>query len=102
MKKEINELLKSDSGSLRLNNICVLRRYTTNVLGESGDWLRLDFDNINHKNFGHCMVFIDARDWQGIAKECGTAIFDHMNYVSLQLANQLKGGLIEVIEDLKE
>ena len=95
MKKEINELLASANGSLRLNNICTLKRYTTNARGESGDWLRLDFDTINNQDFGHNMVFIDAREWKKIVEECEVAIFDHMNYVSIQLANQLKSGYLK-------
>ena len=91
MKKEIIKLVKSDDGIFKLNNICCLRRWTKSALNEDVDKLALVFLNINNVNYGG-IYYITARDYDGIIKECETAINQFLKNVSDRLIVDLEAG----------
>lgn len=92
MKKAIVNLINSDKGEVRLNNVATLRRWTKNALGMDVDELKLDFDNINSVHFGIYDTNIKSRDYDGIIKECCTLTEKFFAEVSRSLCNDLKAG----------
>ncbi len=92
MKKEIMSLIKSkEEERFRLNNICYLRHWTQNALGDNCDMLVLEFDNINGVSFGQWQV-IRSRAYEGIIQECKEAISYHLGGVIGRLCKDLDAG----------
>lgn len=92
-ESEIVNLINSSEGTLRINPICTLRRWTVDPLyNESVDGLMLDFDAINKIGRFAGTVKIDSRDYDGIVREVEAAINDKMQQVSDYLVNALKNG----------
>lgn len=94
MKKEIMNLLNSENGSFRINNISKLERWTKDGIGNDVDMLIIRFDPVNGVNFGDDTVRIDSRDFDGIIADCRRAINNHMNTVTNKLLEQLQNGYI--------
>ena len=93
MKKEIIKLLESKEGTLKLNNISKLRRFTKNALNEECDILKLDFDTINDVDFGMSNIEIKSRDWKEIIKECECLTEQFLdNAVKERIIKNLKAG----------
>ena len=70
MKKEIMNLVNSEEGTFRINNISYLKRWTKDAMGCKVDRLTLEFDSINHVRFSIYNTEIIARDYEGIIAEC--------------------------------
>lgn len=92
MKKAIMNLVNSDRGQIRLNNVSMLRRWTKNALDMDVDELTLDFDSINGVRFSIYDTTIKSRDYDGIIKECCTLTEKFFSEVSRSLCNDLKAG----------
>lgn len=92
MKKEIMELVNSEEGTLRINNVSYLHRWTKDGLGNKVDKLVLEFDNINHVNFGIANRDIESRDYDGIVRECEDLTNRFFAEVSRRLTSDLKAG----------
>lgn len=92
MKKDIMELLKSENGYLRINNISYLHRWTKDALGNEVDRLELEFDTINNVNFSIYEREIKSRDYAGIISECQVITENFMTEVSKTLCNNMKAG----------
>ena len=92
MKKEIKKLLKKEEGSLRLNKISTLKRWTRNFFGKEVDMLVLDFENVNNVEYSVGNTEIRSRDYEGILEEVKnmTALF--LECVKLELINNLENG----------
>lgn len=69
MKKEILKLLKSEQGTLKVNEICYLRRWTKDGLGQEVDGLNLEFYTINNVSHSIYPTTIVSRDWNKIVEE---------------------------------
>lgn len=92
LKKAIMNMVNSDEGEVRLNNVSTLRRWTKNALDMDVDELKLYFDNINSVYFGIYDTTIKSRDYDGIIKECCTLTEKFFAEVSRSLCNDLKAG----------
>ena len=92
MKKEITRLLKQEEGTLKLNNLSRLRRWSKNLFGEKVDMLVLDFDNVNNVRYGVGNTEIKSRDYEGVLEEVKnmTALF--LESIKLELINNLENG----------
>ena len=92
MKKEITRLLKQEEGTLKLNNLSRLRRWSKNLFGEKVDMLVLDFENVNNVRYSVGNTEIRSRDYEGILEEVKnmTALF--LECVKLELINNLENG----------
>ena len=87
-------LIKSEEGTFRLNNICYLKRWTTNGLGIQVDKLALEFDNINGVCFYIDNVEILARDYEGIIAECQELQTRFLQEVETRLFSWMGAGYI--------
>lgn len=92
MKKEILDLVKSEEGVYRLNNISKLHRWTKTALDETVDKLRIEFDTINDVDFGLHSFEIESREYDGIIAECEKAIKTYLEEVAQTLIKNLKAG----------
>lgn len=93
MKKEIINLVNSEEGTFRINNIAFLRRWTKSALNENVDKLTIEFDCINNVRFG-LSVEIESRDFAGIIAECEAATTSFLTAVALELNKNLRNGYI--------
>lgn len=92
-KSEIMQLVGSDSGTLKVNPICTLRRWTVDPLGNRPvDRLDLDFVAINKMGRFSGSVAISARDYSGIVAEIEAAIRDRLERVAVYLCDSLRNG----------
>ncbi|MEE0265275.1 MAG: hypothetical protein UD936_06565 [Acutalibacteraceae bacterium] len=92
MKKEIMELINANEGTVRLNAVSYLTRWTVNAMGEKVDMLRLEFDSINGVRYSVFKNEIVARDYNGIIKECEAITNAFFAEVARSLTNNLKAG----------
>ena len=92
LKKAIVELINSERGELRLNNVSMLRRWTKNALDMDVDELKLYFDNINNVSFSIFDTTIKSRDYDGIIKECCALTEKFFTEVNRSLCNDMKAG----------
>lgn len=92
MKKDIINLVNSSEGTLRLNNISSLHRWTKDALGDDVDRLSIEFDNINNVNFSIVDREIKARDYAGIIAECCEKTQVFLQAVSETLCKNLSAG----------
>lgn len=94
MKKiDIVSLINSAEGTLRVNPICSLRRWTVDPLGNRPvDKLILDFEAINGMGRFVGIVDISSRDYTGIKAEIESAIRDRMQAVTDYLCTALQNG----------
>ena len=70
MKKQITELLNSQTATLKINEFCRLSRWTRSALGEDVDCLTVTFDLTYSSSHTYN---IEARDWRGIVEEVKAA-----------------------------
>ena len=91
MKKQIEELVKSDNGEYRLNCIATLRRWTEDGLSDPVDMLAIEFDTLNGVNIGHWRI-IESRDYEGIINECADYIMLFLAEAGAKLTKELKNG----------
>lgn len=91
MKREIMNLIQSESGSFRLNNISYLRRWTRDGLDSEVDKLTIEFDRINHVRFMDSFE-VKARDYQGIINECKKYTQEFLNDMSDRLTSDMDAG----------
>ena len=92
MKKEIMQLVNSEDGTLRLNNISILRRWTKNGLGDRVDRLEIEFDNINDVCFSIYDTSIKSRDYEGIMRECEEHTKRFLEEVESTLISNMRAG----------
>ena len=92
MKKEILNLVKSEEGILRLNNISFLRRWTKDALNNPVDKLVIEFDSINHVRYSLYERDIESRDFEGIIKECEEKTHLFLTEVSNVICSNLRNG----------
>lgn len=92
MKKEIMNLINSEEGTFRLNNISILRRWTKNALKDDVDVLRIEFDTINNVSLGIRNFEIKSRDYEGIILECQEITSKYLLSVSDELCKNIRSG----------
>lgn len=92
MKKEIMNLVNANEGTVRLNEVSYLTRWTENAMGNKVDMLRLEFDSINGVRYSVYKNDITARDYNGIIKECEAITNAFFTEVAGCLTNNLKAG----------
>ena len=94
MKKiDIMNLIASQEGTLRVNPICSLRRWTVDPLGnESVDKLMLDFCAINGMGRFVGIVEIHSRQYAGIKAEIEDAIRVKTQELTEYLCKALQNG----------
>lgn len=92
MKKEILNLVKSEEGILRSNNISFLRRWTKDALNNPVDKLVIEFDSINHVRYSLYERDIESRDFEGIIKECEEKTQLFLTEVSNVICSNLRNG----------
>lgn len=95
MKKEIMKLVNSPDGQLRINNVCTLRRWTRDGVGQTVDCLKLTFDTINGVEFSGWTA-INSRDYDGIIDEISQATEAFFASVAETLVKELKNGYSNV------
>lgn len=93
MKNEIMNLINSEDGTFRLNNISKLHRWTKTALNENVDKLRIEFDAINGIDFSG-IYDIKCRNFEGIIEECEKATSDFLGRVSAKLTANIKNGYV--------
>ena len=101
MKKEIKELLSTENGWLRINQLSTLHRWTVTGIGEEVDKLELRFAPVNGREFGFSKI-IKSRDYSGIIEECAAATTEFCNEVSSRLVKDLRAGYRAVSEPVKQ
>ena len=94
MKKEVMNLVNSNEGKFRLNNVSYLKRWTLDGLGNKVDRLELEFDTINNVCFSLYDREIKARDYDGIIEECKALTERFFKEVSDTLSKNLGAGYI--------
>ena len=67
--KEILNLLKSEEGTIKVNEICYLSRWTRDCLGNKVDGLKLEFYTINNVRHSIYPTTIISRQWNEIVEE---------------------------------
>jgi hypothetical protein len=95
MKKEIMQLVNSDSGMLKLNAISRLVRDVNDLFGMHHDNLSIEFLDVN----GDARTFqgsyrISSRTFAGIVAECEEYTRIHLQRCTDQLCSNLKNGYI--------
>ena len=92
-KSEIINLIQSAEGTLRINPICKLYRWTVDPLyGTPVDRLEIDFSSINGMGRFSGSIFINARDYKGIIDEIEAAIRMKTQELNDYLVNALRNG----------
>lgn len=94
MKKEMMELLNSENGTFRINNVSYLKRWQKDALGNKVDRLTLEFDNINNVCFSLYDREIKSRDYDGIIEESKEITNRFFKEVSDTLTKNLGAGYI--------
>lgn len=98
MKKEIKDLLKQDEGKLKINEAFKLVRWKlnpeTDILGQDGEYLRLEMLTVNDGRRNFYSKEIKSRDVQGIMDEVATGMNEIMAKYTDQLVRRWKGGLL--------
>ena len=92
MKKEITRLLKQEEGTLKLNNLSRLRRWSKDLFGEKVDMLVLDFETVNNVRYGVGNTEIKSRDYEGVLEEIKNLTEQFLECVKLELINNLENG----------
>lgn len=92
MKKEIMNLINSEQGIFRLNNISYLHRWTKNAIGNDVDMLMLEFDTINNVSMGGRNFDVLSRDFEGIIEECQKITSEYLLSVSEELCKNMRSG----------
>lgn len=91
MKKEIMKLLDTEVGYFRLNNISYLYWHRKDAFGDIVNTLKLEFDSINHVNFGGSSEIL-SRDYEGIISECQEITDKFLEEVASTLKSNFKAG----------
>lgn len=91
MKKEIENLLKSENAYLDLNKFCCLHRWQKNAFGEPVDCLKVEFSITSTFDYRE---EITARDWRGIVEQVREAHTRAFAKASEVLSTELKAGYI--------
>ena len=89
MKKELKELLKSEQGTLKINSVSVLRRWTKDALGTNVDKLVIEFSITRPYDYSY---EIKSRDTQGIVSEIMKHQTEAFTNASDTLNRRLRGG----------
>ena len=92
-KSDLMNLIKSDEGTLRVNPICTLRRWTVDPLYDKKvDRLVLDFSAIDGLGRFCGSAEIESREYDGIVCEIEKAIYEKMKQATDYLISALKNG----------
>lgn len=92
-KNDVIALINSNDGTLRVNNICTLRRWTVDPMGNVPvDKLELDFTSINGVGKFAGIDEIHSRDFEGIKAEIEAAIRKRMQAYTDYLCSALRNG----------
>lgn len=92
MKKEIMNLVNSEQGIFRLNNISFLKRWTKDAIGNDVDKLMLEFDTINNVSIGIRNFDVLGRDYESIIEECQKITSKYLLSVSDELCKNIRSG----------
>lgn len=92
MKKEILKLMQSNEGTFKINNICYLRRWTKDGLGNDVDKLKLEFNTINDVRFSIYPTDIKSRNYEDIIQEVDILIKQFTKELQEELCKNLKAG----------
>ena len=92
MKKEIMNLINANEGTVKLNNVSYLRRWTEDGLGNKVDKLVLEFDSVNGVRFNLFKNEITSRDYNGIIEECESITNAFFEEVASSLTSDLRAG----------
>lgn len=95
MKKEIENLLNSEKGYLKLNAYCELSRWQKDALGGHVDRLQAVFSIVHAFDY---IEEITARNWQGIVEQVRKAHITAFAQASEELSRELKNGYIRGYE----
>lgn len=97
MKKEIKDLLNKENGTLKINELFELRRWTlnpeTDIIGRDGEFLELEMTNKYGKTRSGS-IRIESRDVEGIQKEVAAAMESMMDEYKRALVGSWRGGRI--------
>lgn len=91
-KNDIMNLVAAENGSLAVNPICYLSRWTVSALGSKVDRLSVVFNDINGMGRFSGQVDIVSRDYAGIIAEVENAIRVKMQDVADYLCSALENG----------
>lgn len=97
MKKELNQLLAQDNGTLQINELFALKRWKlhkeTDILGRDGEYLELEMTNKYGKTRSGS-IRIESRDTAGIMKEVEKAMAEMMDELKNTLIKSWNGGYL--------
>lgn len=89
MKKEIEALVASKSGMIKVNQICTLKRWTSNPVESDIDMLEVTFSITHYSSHSY---MIESRNWQGIVEEIQERQAEAFAEAAEDLNRLLKGG----------
>lgn len=91
IKSEITELIASGEGSVKINEITLLYRWTKDALGNDVDGLHVVFKYVSGVRGGWTKE-IAARDYDGIIAEIGAAAETYMQMCAEKMISNLRAG----------
>lgn len=91
IKSEIVDLVKSEGGSVKINEIALLYRWTKDGLGEDVDGLHITFKYVCGVRGGWSKEII-ARDYDGIIAEISAATETYMQMCAEKMISNLRAG----------
>lgn len=91
MKKEIENLLKSENGNLKINDYFTLERYTKDALENEVDVLKLISSLTSYASE---TTEISARDFEGIKREVIIAMANHIENAKYKMIKNFENGYL--------
>lgn len=91
MKKEFNNLLKSESGELKINDFCYLRHYKKDGLNNDVDILRLEIGILRPSQKS---IIIEERDMNSLLKRIDEEMKIAFDETYKKLSSDLKCGYL--------
>ena len=91
LKKDIVNLIKSDKGSVKINEIIRLHRWTKNAIGEDVDCLMVSFSYIGGTRYG-CSIDVASRTYDGIIEEISVYFKIYMRDCTEQIIDNIRNG----------
>ena len=91
-KSDFMNLIASEDGTLHINPICSLRRWTVDCCGQPVDKLKLEFHAINGMRLYTTFAEIHSRDYDGVKVEIESAIRAKVQELSDYLCSAFRNG----------
>lgn len=91
LKKEIMAALEAEDAVVQLNELARIRRWKKDALGEDVDRMQVVFKYVAGVK-GGWRSDIEARDYDGILEEVGSATRKYMEMCADQMAKNMKAG----------